>query len=316
MVARGLTTQDIGQVLAAYDKTYQAAPVEEGAVDYASFLVSLLESNTPGAVVFRIEGEEVHHIVPVLGHTFNSDLWFHEANYAYHAIGEAGYHPHSNWIPSFIVHDDNFGMYYCMAIDSLTADSASDRYAPGLSAAYAFGFLGEGVQRTGRNAAEMTSLFLGFLAPQIEQRVEALPGDDWLGRLLTICRSGITAPVIRPLVATRDQYLTHLQQMLDWDFGSLAGADVKRLTAELPDSFWMCEVSIPDLYTTNRRKIGEVLYAVDLPEDAGNCLDGFLGCRLPTISLLPFPDGVAVHSNRLEGHVPLCPSAAIPPQEW
>lgn len=312
----GLTTQDIGAVLSRYDKTYQAMPIEEGEIDYVSFLLSLLESNSPGAIVFAIEGEEANHIVPLFGHTFNSDLWYHEANYAYHSIVEAGYHPHSNWIPAFIVHDDNFGMYYCMDIDSLTPASLPDKYAAGLSAVHAFGFLGEGVERTGRNAAEMTSLFLTILQQFFSAELGSPSSEDWLGRLLSACESGITAPVIRPFVATREQYLSHLGQMLDWNFGSLSVADVEQLTVELPDSFWMCEVSVPDLYSTNKRKVGEVMYSVDLPEDPKNCLDGFLGCRLPAISVLVRSDGIEFQPNQLHGHVPLCPTAAIPPPEW
>jgi len=316
MVSGGLDTAQISTVLQRHDRSYQAMPIETGKVDYVSFLLSLLESNSPGAIVFEIEGQDAKHIIPVFGHTFNSDLWYHEAEYAYHEIGQKRYYPHSNWIPSFIVHDDNFGMYYCMAIDSLLGGPATERFAKRLKAVYAFGFLREGVERTGRNAAEMSSLFVDSLASLIMKEVAPRPKNLWLQRLAEVCDSRTTLPVIRTLLVSRSQYQGHLQQMLDWDFGRLEDKDVQTLTEQLPESLWMCEVSLPDLYSTNKRKLGEVLYGIQLSKEPEDCIDGFLACRLPTLSLVLHGDELRSYPNSLNGHTPLCPTAAIPPDEW
>jgi len=309
----GLTAKQVGDVFRAYGLSYQAVPVGAADVDYVSFLLSLLESNSPGAIAFEIEGQHECHILPVMGHTFNSDLWFHEANYAYHPIGQTRYHPHSNWVPCFIVHDDNFGMYYCMAVDSLLGDSGLGGTAQGLKAFHAFGFLPQGVERTGRNVTDMASLLLRAIVEHMHEVLDPPPQNVWLHRLLDVCRSKVSAPVFRTLLVSRARYAAHLEQMLDWQFGALTGTDVQRLVRGLPDQFWMCEVSITDLYTTNKRKLGEILYDATQKPDAGDCAKGFLRCRLPTLSVL---QDFRFSPNGLNGHVPLCPTAAIPPHEW
>lgn len=78
----------------------------------------------------------------------------------------------------------------------------------------------------------------------------------------------------------------------------------------------MTEISLKDLYSTNKRKLGEILYTSTLPGDPDNSLEGFLGCRLPALSILPDTGGLTFQSNALESHVPLCASAAIPTDEW
>jgi hypothetical protein len=87
-----------------------------------------IESGCPALVGFELEdthagpsGRE-RHLVPVIGHTFNDDAWVPEAQ-RYYFGGNLGYYSSESWLSSYVLHDDNFGPYYCLPRHFLKKDN-------------------------------------------------------------------------------------------------------------------------------------------------------------------------------------------------
>jgi hypothetical protein len=70
-----------------------------------------LESGIP--IYLSIPTTTSRHALTVIGHSFEPDVWWSLAQTEYYKRRPSGgeYHCSTTWIPSFIIHDDNFGPY-------------------------------------------------------------------------------------------------------------------------------------------------------------------------------------------------------------
>jgi len=88
-------------------------------------IYSYIESGIPVFVVFGTEDEKtegVRHVVTVIGHTFNPDSWWPEAEKDYYSkVFKTKYLRSIAWI-DFIIHDDNYGPFLTMPKDFLRID--------------------------------------------------------------------------------------------------------------------------------------------------------------------------------------------------
>ena len=90
------------------------------------------------------------------------------------------------------------------------------------------------------------------------------------------------ATILRTSLVTGLEYAQHMATVRGWDCSKrIPGWIGEILSPVADDPFWMVEVSIPELFSANRRKVGEVLIRADrkpsLQRDAGS----FLLARLP-----------------------------------
>ncbi len=97
------------RVLRRFRSEYDWAP--------SSIFYPWVESGFPGLLVFRTQAGK--HAVPVLGHTSNTDVWQPEADIQYQKTVKLHFRPVSAWVDNFIIHDDNFGMYFCYPTSKL-----------------------------------------------------------------------------------------------------------------------------------------------------------------------------------------------------
>jgi hypothetical protein len=79
--------------------------------------------------------------------------------------------------------------------------------------------------------------------------------------------------VLRPVFVDKSIYLDHLPE---------SNATVlNQLEHELPESFWVVEVSFPELYTATRAKVGDVVLSCH------NLNEDFSGDVVPLLLRLP-----------------------------
>lgn len=95
----------------------------------------------------------------------------------------------------------------------------------------------------------------------------------------------------------------------DWSRRRVESAFVEEIRREVDELVWMVEVSLPELFPTNLRKVGEVLVRADrdLSGDGGSV---FLRARIPGWSCVESPRGAVpgefeFRPCRLLSHVPL-----------
>jgi len=101
----------------------------------------------------------------------------------------------------------------------------------------------------------------------------------WLKRLA----DKRTPMVIRTLLLSKEQYEQHLKSEKDFEGQAFTADEVAKLIEHLPKYFWLCEISLPDLYTANKSKVIDFVYVCDRPADVTEkeISDRWIQIRLP-----------------------------------
>lgn len=280
----GLSSEEVIQVLkAAGLKAAWHDFFERPDVDYAEYLYHFVEGGCPALLVFttkhRSENDAIDnfplHVVPVIGHTLNSDTWVAEAELAYKKNVAFNYRPASEWVDHFIIHDDNFGMYLCLPIDSLRKVTLP-KYDPILRAYLAIAVTPILVRTPAGEAEDAGAMFIRALLRQLNTGSKL---NIWLRRLADTS----TPMVIRTILMSREKYKKHLTDEEDFKGEKFKASEVLIMTDNLPTYFWLAEFSIPDLYTANKHKILDFIYVCDKKQDVtgDNLNNRWIQIRLP-----------------------------------
>jgi hypothetical protein len=270
-----------GLTLPQIEKVFDALDIPHFSLDYASnpddvrqllpyqkLLYSGLESGAGAMLVFSMSGSgagSVMHIIPFFGHTFNEDSWPPVAEGAYFKIGEAiRYIPSEQWMSSFVVHDDNFGSNLCIPKAYVQAGNAQ----------YAVVLLPRDYQYGGIYAEVAAADYFYTLLPKLEAG-----SNPWRRRLLKHVDDQTL--VLRTVPISKGEYLQHVQTIDDWDFKKEDEGTIQALASMMHERMWMVELSIPDLFPANKRKIGEILLSAEKPFTTSNDFSLFLLARFP-----------------------------------
>lgn len=290
---RGLRPQQIEAVirgigfepdLVTHEPDVEDAALPEG-VEFQRLLYGYLESGSPALLGFTlapgVSGASSRHIIPVLGHTFNEDLWVPEAERQYFAHNR-GYFPSESWLSTWVAHDDNFGPYVCLPRHYL--GRAQFRLLVGCRL--------NGVSRP----AEVAEAFAYDFARKL---VDGLgdTGRTWLGRFAAFSRASLL--VLRTFVVEKSVYAQHLSSLRDKENFDFEEANQERFLAALPERFWLIEFSAPELFPASRRKFGDILVH---PDAAVARHRAVIAARLP--GFLLYREGAEWKSRktRLAGH--------------
>jgi len=244
---------------------------------YQKYAYAGLESGGGALVGFRLSGRELRteakHIIPIYGHTFNKDTWAPNADISYFRIGEGvGYVPSESWTSSFLGHDDNFGPNFCIPrlyIENVKVDYVVEIFRPGI--------LYGGMQ------AE--ALALNILYSLLPSLIDVK--NRWISRLVHWTEK--QQVVFRAQAMKTTEYVEHLCTLHDWEGNKENPALCKLLGQEMPEYIWAVEVSTPQLFPANERKLGEIVLdatvALELKEEVP-ANDVFIFARLPGTYLL------------------------------
>ena len=201
-----------------------------------------VESGIP--VIVGIETENAGHAVLVVGHPFDRDSWWQEAELGYFPSLGTGisWIPSYAWTPEFIIQDDNFGPYMSCprTLLGLTTQHViiptpptCPVFLPGYAAeSFAAGYLYSG---------QISRYFLSHTNT-------TEPWRDILSGMFSTRNV-----VLRPLLVTKEDFLGHLNNI-----GLSNETSQVYKNADLSPWVWLVEISVPKLYS-NQLKIGEIL---------------------------------------------------------
>lgn len=254
---------------------------------FENYLYGSLESGYPAIVGFE-SGPEQHHAIPVFGHTFNEDTWVPSAERTYFRIGEKTvYIPSHSWLSTFIGHDDNHGSNFCIPRHFLRTRPACDKVEKpevvpckreSRCVAYVIGTFPGTVKV---DSAEAEAMGVDYLEPLLKQLLEQ--GQEWLKRLRAYFKGAFS--VFRPVLIDSQQYIKHLGLVTDWEGNKIAKADIRAIDNIFQEyklnHLWMIELSVPNLFEGNRRKIAEVLITAEIEADPDHRFDNYIMARLP-----------------------------------
>jgi len=294
----GLSPDDLEAILTGLGITHEKIIHEPSQgldlpTEFQRDLYGFIESGCPALVGFELEDPNPgpdgspRHIVPIIGHTFNDDAWVPDAQRSYFG-SQLRYFSSESWLSSYVLHDDNFGPYYCLPRHFLKKDNF--RIILGLQR-----------QATAFGASDAEAVGFDFLQA-IAKNTPSI-GQDWYDRFTIYSRQGLL--VLRSLLVERAAYVRHLQEMRSWEGNPLEAAVISRLENHLPERFWMIEASAQELFTASRRKFGELLLSCTTPLPRPLNLTPMLAARLPGMLLISQPGGLATMTSQLQGHTPI-----------
>ncbi|MDT8391685.1 MAG: hypothetical protein RRC34_14390 [Lentisphaeria bacterium] len=310
----GLTVMQIRAVLDGFGIAYRDIDYAESSRTspdirkthlYQKFVYSGVESGAGALLGFRLTGPGItgspKHIIPFHGHTFNKDTWVPDADISYFNVGAGvGYIPSESWTSSFLGHDDNFGANFCVPRLYIQPDQAE----------YVVELLNNGYAYSGVQAEAMALPVIYSMYPHLQQS-----GNPWVGRLAEYAHPHVQKVVLRAVAVTKARYLDHLENESDWE-GKTEHKDLLApLRQLLPDNLWCVELSIPQLFPANERKLGEVVLDGSRSIGSPKGIDFSLFClaRLPGMYLLiktAGKNGQVFYSvpSQIESHVPVIES--------
>ena len=278
---------------------------------YRAILHSIVDSGFPALLVFSTDDPD-DHVVGVFGHTKNTDEWHPQTGPAYSGAPSAHYYASSEWVDHFIIHDDNFGPYFCFNSKSLEEEHGEEREAdakeendndevleehgdvehegeqgegsgtePTIGAKWIFGIFPQEIKLFPSIAENLSAIQLYNVLSK-----ETLAGES---RWLNYITEYNWQYVLRTTLVHSDHYKDHLRGSVGHD-GSRLGSDEMDFFDSLPKFFWMTEFSLPSLSTGNGSKLGEVLVEADKKLDEANMFDSIIGVRVPLNLFLSNPN--------------------------
>lgn len=263
-------------------------PEDRLPLDPYGTICSIIESGCLALVVFSTSREQ--HVVTVFGLTFNSDEWHPEAVQIYAGPPSAAYIPSSLWADHLLIHDDNLGPYY--ALNKRSFSEHADLQVSQIICVSNKRFE-VNPDWAMRGAAVVLAGWLKSLA--------RIGHGKWCEYIL----GGDHKYVLRPILISRNEYVDHLRLSRGHDKTAITPSEVSDLTS-LPDQFWMVEFSLPQLYTGNQSKLGELLLST---ERTGDPFASAIALRLPSlfIKVLKSSSGqmLAASPTSLKSHSPV-----------
>lgn len=229
---------------------------ERELVPYDKYVYSGVESGMGALLGFKFAGPAAQrsdkHIIPFYGHTFNKDTWAPEANKDYFHVGDQlGYLPSDNWTSSFLGHDDNFGPNFCVPRLFISSERVE----------YVVELLRSGIAY---NGAQAQALALDYLYSALSQLGKPfITGNDWLKRLIFYYND--QRVVLRAVAMDRETYVKHLAHSKDFRQNSENPKIISILAKTLPQTLWVVEFSLPQLFPANESKLGEIILDGGLP---------------------------------------------------
>ena len=290
--------------------------LEMPTVDYAEYIYPLVESSYPVFLTFN-PTHMLGHVITVIGHTMNSDKWDCEAHLAYRPEAFGKYHASASWVDHFIVNDDNFGMYTCMPTSYLRS-KVLPQYDSTQRASFALAFLPKNMTAVPYGAEKSAVSLVGNL---LENYI--VPKDNkWLKRIEEQVSQQNKGIVARTLVCDKQAYIESVQDSNTGKDSEGNGpiVDLPASLSKAPEKLWLTEISLPDLYTANKHKLGDLLIDAEAGTVNGQPTLKFIWGWLPGLQLCPNPGGGIDQDENwpLRGHVPLFRTRNVlgPHVEW
>lgn len=249
---------------------------------YQKYVYGSIESGYPVIIFFRTEGGP-YHAIPVFGHTFNQDMWVPTAAWSYFRVGAGtAYVPSEQWLSSFLAHDDNWGSNYCIPRHFLHTRRHCDKLPDGPKpcelqsecVAYVIATLPKNVEVNPIDAEVIGADYI----LRIRQEPEVL-STTWGKRLELYARQNLL--VFRPILIRTSEYLEHLSAVADWSGGRIQPRLIELFRGYPEMPIWMVELSVPEVFSGNRRKLGELLMFADRPAGEERDFGNYLVTRVP-----------------------------------
>ncbi len=253
---------------------------------FQQLIYSAVESGYPALLAFRT-ADGGGHILPVVGHTFNDDNWLPNAEQDYFHLGDVKYLRSTAWINNFIIHDDNYGAFYCLPI----------RFFKNEDLIAVFQIFPKEVKEAPIDIELQAAWCLEFIVNVLKPLEHY-----WLKKLRNYIVSG--KQIVRTFLIKKDEYIRSIANE-DIEGNTLEEYYIDYLKDNLPATFWISEISLPELFPTNKRKVADIIIDSSRSLNRDDFFETLLFVRVPGHIVIKMPDEINVFSTVSKHHVPL-----------
>lgn len=282
--ATGLTSFEIVNAIEAMGAVPTLYTFEEGRertqrLSLEQIIYPYVESGIP--VMVGIRTESGGHSILVVGHTFDRDSWWQQAEMGYFPSLARGvtWVPSYMWTPEFIIQDDNFGPYL-----------STSRTVLGMATQYIVVPIPSGcpVLLPGYRAESLVAGYMRLKEVTRYITSNTRTYEPWRTIMMKLQKKGQL--VLRPLLITKENFLEHLSEIR-------LSEEIRERYREfnLPPWLWLIEISVPELYS-RLLKVGEALLNPSYP------IQHIRTGREPLLSLRIF-DVTSIGNQFTETHV-------------
>lgn len=276
-------------------------------VEYDHFLYPALESCFPTILGIQWWDRELNqptgHVVTVLGHTSNFDRWQPEANRGYGNFPLRSYISSAEWCDHYVISDDNYGMY-----SALPSEAMRNFVVPGKNpnphASMAVTIVPKEVNTRGYMAEQ----FAIIRAISLIESMQLDPPNVWLDRLKNRHQDR-TEIVCRTLLQKKKDYIKHIAEN-----NSNLTPEQNKCLGGFPEYVWVTEISLPNLYSANKDKLGDVVIRADATEEQLTNGDAFGWAWLP--GFVQLGNTTNFETWGIHSHIPLIRNIECPLSEW
>ncbi|MDP3296770.1 MAG: hypothetical protein Q8N09_04130 [Thermodesulfovibrionia bacterium] len=200
-----------------------------------------MESGFPGFIVFHTRAGNLH-VVPIIGHTLSTDSWQPEADIRYSRRVRFHFRPVSAWVDNFLIHDDNFGMYLCYPTSKLAEKKNPKKYLTD----HIIFITKENIKLL---PDKLEINLIGDIRRWFDMNKKVSEKDNtWLYKII----NERNAPLVsRTLSINKNDYIENLRER-DSEKNKIPENMLQVIKKQLPDIFWLTEITLPDLYIANK----------------------------------------------------------------
>ena len=243
------------------------------------------------------------HAIAILGHTFSDDTWVPRAATQYFTVSrDVGYVSSEEWTSAYIGHDESLGSNYHIPRWYLINN-------PNITSIHVLATLpNESILDPIQ--VEVIAIFCLY---KIIAQLKSMNKNPWFNRLEGAVEKRTV--VLRSVFLSGEKYLDHLVKIRGWNDKKseyINSTTIESLRKELKGVFWIIEVSLQELFPTNRRKLGEIVLKANIPIKKGD-YSNFVFARLPGMFVSPevrgeltdvrtTPSGIISHTELIEVH--------------
>ena len=240
-----------------------------------------LESRIPVQLV--IPTAAGRHVLTVIGHSFDPDVWWALAHEPYYKGRPSGgdYHCSTTWIGNFIVNDDNFGPYLTIPKEYLWPYEESGQLVVAVPLPLHVNMEGESAESYSNYLLswEVNPRRIDIPKALTENKISKDTCDLYELMWDHYRRNDL---VLRTFLLDSETFREkHVPHHLKDDYNKV----------RLPEKIWLTEISIPELFCQPRLRLGEIVIDPTAPSTP-----------LPLSKLLPHSK--AVPPSYLVIHVP------------
>lgn len=206
-----------------------------------------VESRLP--VLLGIPTKNGGHALVVIGHTFDPDEWWPDAEQGYYKLQHSGgcYHCSTTWVCEFIVNDDNFGPYMTIPKDYLRVVASEAHLLVVVPIPKEVNFKGEDAEIYAH--ASLSDIFF-----RDAQKTFPLSSNSMKWSKLFWRAYDNEKIVLRTLLMKSERIK---KDYLEGDYPSQFKSLIKK--TKLPSLVWLTEFSLPHLFSQHRKLLGQFI---------------------------------------------------------